>query len=244
MAVTRNQPAFPIDTQPAEILPCWPRHFYSVALLMLSSPLPIWPTRTTALVFWLSSLPVRVAYIAQLTLADFSLLAEEVDSLLSAPFYTEVPRLWVSVIQHLLIFFSDERFFVHTHSTAAKSSKIESSAKISTICLFWRCRLPCHSPSLLTGFIQFTFFGKNKYNVLGTSTGLRQRQNGHAKRKKIVRNTATQLIISEMCFKEVNSIFRLNSFHFVSPKALDSRHKLTGFHLTSDVILCATDIIV
>lgn len=47
-----------------------------------------------------------------------------------------------------------------------------------------------------------------------------------------------------MCFKEVNSIFSLNSFPFVSPKALDSGHELTGFHLTFDVILCATVIIV
>lgn len=64
------------------------------------------------------------------------------------------------------------------------------------------------------------------------------------KEKKKVRNIATKLSISEMWFKEVNFIFRLNSFHFVSPKALDSAHELTGFHLTFDVILHATDIIV
>lgn len=78
---------------------------------------------------------------------------------------------------------------------AAKTNKMKPSAKVSAICLFWRCWLPRHSPSLQTGFTLFSFFGKkNKFTVLGTSMVLQQ--NGHIKKSKLT--TSAKPLTSEI----------------------------------------------
>lgn len=156
IALTSNQPTLSIDTSP-----CWLRRSPAI-LAPAAQALPIAHKTKTghssliSIFFFTHSSSIYRRNDWHCRLQSACWISECLSfSLILLQKCQDYEFQWSQICK--LTFFFDRNLFLYIqHTTAAKSSGINLlPAKVSVICFFQRCQLPCHSSSLLTGLIQF-----------------------------------------------------------------------------------------